>query len=136
MKHSKAKNKKRFTKIDWMLFVLIIGILSTLAVPTYNFHLKKMKTLECDPMLKNLRATILIYRAQHYTYPRSMQFRPIAEVDQIHFDPQILEGKYFTSQSYSYRSVDGTSFVIRAAGVGEATGVNRQIDEKGNLSSF
>ncbi len=62
------KNQKGFSLIELMIVVVIIGILSTIAVPQYQNFQKKAKQSEAKTNLSSLFTTMKTFQAEWNQY--------------------------------------------------------------------
>jgi general secretion pathway protein G len=65
-------NGKGFTLIELMIVVSIVGILATIAVPSYQFSLRKAKEAVLRQDLFTLRELLDHHRADKGKYPSSL----------------------------------------------------------------
>ena len=67
------KKCKGFTLVELMIVVTIIGILATIAVPSYKWSLIKAREAVLKENLYSIRTTIDQYYADQGKYPDSLQ---------------------------------------------------------------
>lgn len=128
-------DRRGFTLVELMITVVIVGILAAVAIPLYQANVKRAKASEADAALGSIRTALRVYYAENGAYPIKAS---ATRVDSIGIDIQSsdLNGKYFTISNYTYQSSDGVSYTIKATGSGSQSGINRQMDQDGNLTSF
>ncbi|MFH0926872.1 MAG: prepilin-type N-terminal cleavage/methylation domain-containing protein [bacterium] len=66
-------SKKGFTLIELMVVVAIIGILATIAVPSYKHWIEKARINETKNNLARIRAAVTLYRSVEGIYPAMLQ---------------------------------------------------------------
>ena len=59
------KNKKAFTLIELLVVVLIIGVLSAVALPQYQFAVEKARLTEAIQNMAILQQAVDLYRMEH-----------------------------------------------------------------------
>ncbi len=133
-----ARNQKGFTLVELMITVVIVGVLASVAIPLYQANVKRAKGSEAEAALGTIRTALRVYYAENATYPKEKNYKAVTalKLRGIDIDPEDLVGKYFPSSAYKYKSKDGKKYTIQATGAGASKGINRQIDETGNLSDF
>lgn len=92
------KAQRGFTLIELMVVIAIIGILASIAIPSYSDYVKRGKAAEATSTLANLRVQIEQYYQDNRTY--------------VGF-PCNPTQKYFT---YSCTTQTATSYTLNAAG--------------------
>ena len=69
MKQEKNKNlKSGFTLIELLVVVLIIGILSSIALPQYQMAVTKAKVASILPLMRSWKDALQVYKLQHGDY--------------------------------------------------------------------
>lgn len=128
-------NCQGFTLVELMITVIIVGVLAAVAIPLYQGNVTRAKATEADAALGTVRTALRVYLAENGAYPIAAS---ATRVDSIGVDlaSSDLNGKYFTVSDYTYTSSDGVSYTIKATGSGDQSGINRQIDQDGNLTNF
>ncbi len=71
-------NKKGFTLIELLVIVLIIGILSSVALPQYTAAVEKARLVEVVSLFKQVAVAQRLYRLSNDTYSRSIEGMDIA----------------------------------------------------------
>lgn len=129
------KDRRGFTLVELMITVVIVGILAAVAIPLYQGQVKRAKASEADAALGSIRTALRVYYAENAAYPKASSFKAVTSIG-IDMTAADLNGKYFVASNYTYKSKDGKSYVIQAKGTGSQKGINRKMDQAGNLSSF
>ena len=62
-------NKKAFTLLELLVVVLIIGILTTIAVPIFNIAVEKSRAADAITNIKSISKAVDVYRLEHGAYP-------------------------------------------------------------------
>lgn len=128
-------SQKGFTLVELMITIVIIGILAAVAVPIYQSQINRAKASEADAALGTIRTALRVYYAENSTYPKQGSFKKVTAIG-IGITATALNGKYFQASDYTYKSKDGKTYEIRATGSGAQKGINRKMNEKGDLTSF
>ncbi|MEQ1487675.1 MAG: type IV pilin protein [Methylotenera sp.] len=95
-----SKNQKGFTLIEIMVVVAIVGILASIAMPSYTDYVKKGKAAEAPANLADLRVKMEQYYQDNRTYVGGT-CAPASGA------------KYFT---YSCTTQTATAYTLHAAG--------------------
>jgi prepilin-type N-terminal cleavage/methylation domain-containing protein len=74
-------NRKGFTLVELLMVVIIIGILVTLAVPSYYKSIERAKGSKAKASLRTITNAQVQYRALHDTYCDSAAIASLADVD-------------------------------------------------------
>ena len=69
MKYISTKLREGFTLIEILIVVVIIGILATVAIPTYFAYVEKAYASDAKTQLKNILMNADIYRQEQGSYP-------------------------------------------------------------------
>lgn len=65
-----------FTLIEIIIVVIVVGILATVAIPTYQIIVEKSKEKICETNLNILKSALDIYIMEHDTMPASLSELP------------------------------------------------------------
>jgi len=118
------KNKKGFTLIELMVVVIIIGILATIAIPSFNKSMENAREREARTTLELIYNAEKIYRLDKKTYSDS-------------FDNMIsyLDDPNGASQYYDYTidSADTVTFTATAT-KNDGSGNDLSIDQTGQIA--
>jgi prepilin-type N-terminal cleavage/methylation domain-containing protein len=128
-------DRRGFTLVELMITVVIVGILAAVAVPIYQANVKRAKGSEADAALGSVRTALRVYYAENGSYPTEATYTRVDSIS-VDISSSDLDGTYFDITDYTYQSVDGVSYTIRATGSGAQAGINRQLDQDGTLSNF
>ena len=69
MKNLLTKLRQGFTLIEILIVVVIIGILETVAIPTYFSYVEKAYASDAKTQIKNILMNADIYRQEQGNYP-------------------------------------------------------------------
>ena len=69
MKRFKQKIQEGFTLVEILIVVVIIGILATVAIPTYFSYVEKAYASDAKTQIKNILMNADIYRQEQGSYP-------------------------------------------------------------------
>ena len=69
MKSILSKIRQGFTLIEILIVVVIIGILATVAIPTYFSYVEKAYASDAKTQIKNILMNADIYRQEQGSYP-------------------------------------------------------------------
>ena len=102
-------NTKGFTLIELLVVVLIIGILSSVALPQYTAAVEKSRATEAWTTLKSINDALAIKNMEMGT---SKQYYPFDELS-VSFTDQngsTASGEFFKSKNFHYRiDISGSS---------------------------
>jgi len=112
--------QKGFSLVEMMIVVAIIGILASIALPSYTDYVKKGKAAEATSILANLKVRMEQYYQDNRTYVGGI-CAPTSGA------------KYF---SYSCSSATATTFVLVADGLGEMSNFQYTVNQSDVRSSI
>ena len=73
VKHFKQKIQEGFTLVEILIVVVIIGILATVAIPTYFSYVEKAYASDAKTQIKNILMNADIYRQTEGEYPTTIE---------------------------------------------------------------
>jgi len=117
-----GKSKSGFTLVELMITVAIIGILSTVAIPSYTSYVTRGRIPEATSTLAAKR----VQMEQYFQDNRQYAAAAPACAD-------VASSKYFT---FSCSAVNATSFTLQAVGKGAMTGFTYTINERNVKSTI
>lgn len=122
-----ALSHKGFTLIELMIVVVIIGILGSIAIPSYREYVKRGKAAEATSNLANLKIRMEQYFQDNKTYADTGGFTAPCS-------PAAAEAQFFT---YSCTTQTAANFTIAAAAISGKgiDGFNFTIDESNTKTS-
>lgn len=105
MIYAKIKSKSGFTLIELMVVLLIIGILSTVAIPYMRGRTDAAKWAEGKSMISAISTAI---RALHSEKGLDWSgYDSITTLNQLGFADGDLNGKYFSDGDFTFTITDG-----------------------------
>ncbi|NHQ85716.1 prepilin-type N-terminal cleavage/methylation domain-containing protein [Iodobacter sp. HSC-16F04] len=105
-----------FTLIEVMITVAIIGILASIAIPSYNDYVTRSRLVEPQSKLSDIRAQLEQFYMNNHTYKT--------------FDCK-RDAKPSESFSISCNPQEAESFTIIATGSGKTAGFTFTLDDQG-----
>ena len=79
-----------FTLIELMIVIAIIGILSTMAIPTYQDYIIRGQIAEANKMVEGVKQSVTEYYSSHHKFPADNHSAGVP-------DPRHMIGNYVTS---------------------------------------
>ena len=121
--------------LDVIIFILIIGVIATFAIPAYNANMKRAKAYEAEITLEVIQKIIQNYYQEHGHYPIINDAIPLSSLTNIDLNDDELSGRYYLASDYFYVSdSNGQKFKVKAIGTKpEVRSLNREIDESGKI---
>lgn len=89
MKQLINKIQKGFTLVEVLIVVIIVGILATVAIPTYFDYVKKGYASDAKVQLKNILMNSEIYRQTEGEYPTNI--KDMEEMGYLDIKKSVLE---------------------------------------------
>lgn len=114
-KHRPGSTMSGFTLIELMVVVVIVAVLASIALPSYNDYVARGRIAEATSALANKRARLELFYDNNHTY----QDAPDCASD-------TASSKHFT---FSCTASDATSYTLRALGSGAMSGFTFTIDQ-------
>lgn len=68
------KNSRGFTLVELLVVVVIVGVLATVAIPTYRSYISKARITLAYGALDVARKTLEAYHVDHQKYPAAINF--------------------------------------------------------------
>ncbi len=138
----KLTGQRGFTLIELMITIMIVGLLATVGTPMLTNSLGRAKSSEARAALGSVRRAMRIHYVEHGTY-RDPQFtggRKVTFGEILTLSDFDLEGRYFSSECYTFDRVKRRTFRIRCDGAAstapaaeEVAGVTLFINQRGDI---
>lgn len=100
-----------FSLVELMIVILITGVLAAVAVPIYRGGIEKAIRSEGEAALGSIRNEVRAYYGEWGYYPTAELSRIMTQ-EWHNIEPDELNGKNFTENSYYYQCTDGTNYLI------------------------
>lgn len=138
----KSRAQSGFTLIEVMITIMIIGLLATVATPILASSVQKAKSSEAGAALGSIRRAMRMHYVEHGTYksPHFKSGRKVTFGEILTLSDLDLEGRYFSSECYTFDRVKMRTFRIKCDGsastapaADEVDGVTLYINQKGDI---
>lgn len=96
--------KKAFTLMEIIIVIVVIGILVTVGIPTYQNFIEDSKAKVCETNLKALQAALDVYAMEHDVMPATISELPYEYIKQAY--AKILQQKGDWKVKLAYFVVD------------------------------
>jgi type IV pilus assembly protein PilE len=121
--HAMNKRQAGFTLIEIMIAVVVIGILTAVALPSYNSYLMRARLTEAFTGLAGLQPRM----EQHWSNTRSYAGFDDAELRQMPLDSD--------SFTFALSEASDSAYLVTASGQGAADGFVFTIDQNGRRAT-
>lgn len=124
MKIQQTNNKKSlgFTLIELMIVVAIIGIITGIALPSYQEHLKSGRRTDATAMMSGFAQAMEKHFTEHSTYTSAISgSAPDAPIASVYYSQTPADGstKYYDLKVHA---VSNTTYTLRAIPIGSQAG--------------
>lgn len=115
----KLRNQKGFTLIEVMITIMIVGVLASAATPLLANSIERAKASEAMAGLGSIRRAMRMYYVEHGTYkdPQFTAGRKVTFGRILAVSDTDLEGRYFSSECYTFERVKRRTFRIVCSGM-------------------
>jgi prepilin-type N-terminal cleavage/methylation domain-containing protein len=137
-----VRHQRGFTLIEVMMTIMIAGVLATATTPLVTHSIQKARRTEAMAGLGAVRRAMRMYYIEHGTY-KDPQFTPGRKVTFAQILPLTdtdLEGRYFSSDSYTFERVKRRTYRITCRGsdstapsADAVAGMTLHINQKGDI---
>lgn len=87
--------KQGFTLVELLVVVMIIGILSSIAIPSYISSIEKARATEAMNVIKNMNDAVYAYEAEHNACPTKLS-KVLVNIPGTATSDKVVTAKYFT----------------------------------------
>lgn len=108
----KNKNRGGFTLIEVLVVVLIIGILSSIALPQYQKSVVKARIAEAKILVNTLYYSLERYKTEHLAYPAIPGGCHSPDVFEAYLDVSIPPLKHNFSMCYYQHAYVGINYTL------------------------
>ena len=136
------RSKSGFTLIEVMITIMIIGILATAGTPLLASSLERARNTEARAALGSIRRAMRMHYIEYGTYrdPQFLAGRKVTFGEILPLKDIDLEGRFFSSECYTFEKVKRRTFRIRCTGSvseapagGEVAGIILYINQHGDI---
>lgn len=138
------RNRSAFTLIELLVVVIIVAVLAAVGVPLLSANVTRAKASEAESGLGTIRTVLRAKKSEIGSYPilsGALNSGTPTVAAQLGLAADDLNGRWFTTGSYTLTSADGTTYNISADGnvafgPGADTGsktIKRCMDEDGTI---
>ncbi|MEA3408829.1 MAG: prepilin-type N-terminal cleavage/methylation domain-containing protein [Candidatus Eisenbacteria bacterium] len=112
------RRQKGFTLVEVMLTIMIIGVLASTVPPILANSIERAKTAEATAALGSIRRAMRMHYVEYGTYknPQFMAGRKVTFGRILTVTDTDLEGRYFSSDCYTFERVKRRTFRIKCKG--------------------
>lgn len=137
-----VRGQRGFTLIELMITIMIVGLLATVGTPMLTDSLERAKSSEARAALGSVRRAMRIHYVEHGTYrdPQFTSGRKVTFGEILALSDLDLEGRYFSSECYTFERVKRRTFRIKCDGsastapaAAEVAGVTLFINQRGDI---
>lgn len=134
--------QRGFTLIEVMITIMIIGVLASAATPMLTNSVERARATEATAALGSIRRALRMYYVEHGTYkdPQFTAGRKVTFGRILAISDTDLEGRYFSSECYTFVKVKRRTFRIVCSGMastapaaGDVAHVILYINQKGDI---
>jgi prepilin-type N-terminal cleavage/methylation domain-containing protein len=138
----KLRRQRGFTLIEVMITIMIVGLLASAATPLLANSIEKAKVSEAMAALGSVRRAMRMHYVEHGTYknPQFTAGRKVTFGGILAISDTDLEGRYFSSECYTFERVKRRTFRIKCKGMpstapagGEVAHVTIYINQDGDI---
>ena len=110
--------QRGFTLVEVMITIMIIGVLASAVPPILANSLERAKTSEAMAALGSIRRAMRMHYVEHGTYkdPQFTAGRKVTFGRILTVTDTDLEGRYFSSDCYTFERVKRRTFRIKCSG--------------------
>lgn len=118
MPEAKRNRQSGFTLIELMITIMIVGLLATVVTPMLTNSLERAKSSEAKAALGSIRRAMRMHYVEHGTYknPYFTSGRKVTFGDILTLSSMDLEGRYFSSECYTFERVKMRTFRVKCDG--------------------
>ncbi len=134
--------KKGFTLVQIMITIMIIGVLASVVPPLLANSLERAKASEARAALGSIRRAMRMHYVEHGTYkdPQFTAGRKVTFGRILTIGDTDLEGRYFSSDCYTFERVKRRTFRIKCSGAAstapaahDVAGVTLYVNQTGDI---
>ncbi|MFH1689054.1 MAG: prepilin-type N-terminal cleavage/methylation domain-containing protein [Candidatus Eisenbacteria bacterium] len=114
----KLSGQRGFTLIELMITIMIVGLLATVGMPMLTSSFERAKSSEARAALGSIRRAMRMHYVEHGTYkdPQFTSGRKATFGGILTLSDVDLEGRYFSSECYTFDRMKRRTFRIKCDG--------------------
>lgn len=115
----RLRHQRGFTLIKVMITIMIMGLLASAVPPILSNSIERAKASEAMAALASIRRAMRMHYVEHGTYkdPQFTAGRKVTFGRILTISDTDLEGRYFSSDCYTFERVKRRTFRIKCSGM-------------------
>ena len=127
----RLRGRRGFTLIELMITIMIFGLLATAGTPLLAGAMERARVSEATAAMGSIRRAMRMYYVEHGTYrnPNFLCDRKVTFGGILPLTDGDLEGRYFSSDCYTFEKAKRRTFRIKCSGAESTAPAGREVAE-------
>jgi len=133
------KPNQGFTLAELMVVLVVLGVLSTMAIPRFLGATNKAKAVECKPILKEIYTLQSVYNVEHGVYASNiveLSYAPPSALAGARYDYDVIFTSRHVGKATVARKAIGPAAVGQAVCIDNTSAMGVSAIELGGLLNF